>query len=113
MMENGFWNAPLTTQDSSFVVTTTCWNCGSKVHKADECPSKKVTDQEIHPTQIRIRGKWSAPRNGEPDMKTINGKLFKYNPNSKCWEKQSDEAGLCHSCYSKNQKGCMSWNIMW
>jgi len=27
-------------------------------------------------------------------MKTINGKLFKYNPNSKCWDKQSDEAGL-------------------
>jgi len=94
MMENGLWNAPLTTQESSFVVTTTCWNCGGKGHKADECPSKKVTNQVIHPTQNRIRGKWSAPRNGEPHMKTINGKLFKYNPNSKRWDKQSDEAGL-------------------
>ena len=44
MMENGLRNAPLTTQDSSFVVTTTCLNCGGKGHKADECPSKKVTN---------------------------------------------------------------------
>ena len=27
-------------------------------------------------------------------MNTINGKLFKYSPNSKCWDKQSDEVGL-------------------
>jgi len=26
MMEIALWNAPLATQDSSFVVTTTCWN---------------------------------------------------------------------------------------
>jgi len=26
MKENGLWNAPLTTQDSSFVMTTICWN---------------------------------------------------------------------------------------
>jgi len=50
MKENGLWNAPLTTQDSSFVVTT-CWNCGVKGHKADECPSNKVTIQVTHPSQ--------------------------------------------------------------
>jgi len=35
MMGNGLWNAPLTTQDSSFVVSTTCWNYGGKRHKED------------------------------------------------------------------------------
>jgi len=43
MIENGSWNSPATIQDSGFVVNTTCWNCGSKGHKTEECSSKKVS----------------------------------------------------------------------
>jgi len=93
MMEKALWNAPLDTQDSSFVVTTTCWICGGKGHKSDNFPSKKLSNQMTHPNQTRVRAMWSAPRNGEPVTKTINKKLFKYNPNSKRCERQSEEVG--------------------
>ena len=38
------------------------------------------------------RGKWTAPRDGEPNMKTINGKPFKYNNDTKLWDKPSEES---------------------
>jgi len=44
MIENGSWNSPSTTQNSGFVVNNYCWNCGGIGHRADECPSKKVTN---------------------------------------------------------------------
>jgi len=47
MIENGSWNSSSTNQDSGFIVNTTCWNCGGKGHRADECPSKKVTNSAI------------------------------------------------------------------
>jgi len=74
MIENGSWNSPSTTQDSGFVVHTTCWNCGGEGRRADECPSKKVTKSA---TPSKTRGKWSAPKNGESDLKLIHGKPFK------------------------------------
>jgi len=73
MFENGSWNSPATIQDSGFIVNTTCWNCGGKGQKAEECSSKKVANT-TNPN--RTRGKWSAPRNGEPKMKLIHGKLL-------------------------------------
>jgi len=38
------------------------------------------------------RVKLSAPRNGEPDMKTINGKPFKYNKEANLCNKRSEES---------------------
>jgi len=61
MIENGSWNSHSTTQDSGFVVNTTCWNCGSKGHRADDFPSKKVTNSA---TTNKTRGKCSAPKTG-------------------------------------------------
>ena len=71
MIENGSWYSPSTTQDSGFVVNTTCWNCGGKGHRADKCPSKKVTNSA---TPNTTRGKWSAPKSRESDLKLIHGK---------------------------------------
>jgi len=42
ILENGLWKSPFTTQDSGFVVTTTCWNCGAEGHKSDELIPTKL-----------------------------------------------------------------------
>ena len=89
MIENGSWNSTSTTQNSGFVVKTNCWNCGGKGHRADECPSKKVTNSA---TPNKTRGKWSAPKNGESALKLIHGKPFKYIKGMKLWDKQMDES---------------------
>jgi len=51
MLENGLWNSPFTTQDSGFVVATTCWNCGAEGHKSDELIPTKV----LIATKLRIK----------------------------------------------------------
>ena len=89
MIENGSWNSPSTTQNSGFVVNTYCWNCGGKGHRADECPSERVTNSA---TPNKTRGKWSAPKNRESDLKLIHGKAFKYIKGMKRWDKQMDES---------------------
>ena len=73
MVENGSWNSPSTIQDSGFVVNTTCWNCGGKAHNADEnvLPIRTKTT-----SPNKARGKLSAPRNREPDLKLIDEKPF-------------------------------------
>ena len=76
MIENRSWNSPATIPYSGFVVNTTCWNFDGKGHNAEECASKKVTNTT---NPKKTRGKWSVPRNGEPEMKLIHGKPFKYN----------------------------------
>jgi Zinc knuckle len=89
MIENGSWNSPSTAHDSGFVVNTTCWNCGGKGHRADECPSKKATGSA---TPNKTRSKWAAPKNGESDLKLIHGKPYRYNKGTKRWDKQTDES---------------------
>jgi len=85
MLEHG---SPSMNQDSGFILNSTCWNCGGEGHKADECPSKKTSaSNPFGSYPNKVRGKWSAPRNGEPDMKTING-----NCSTKRWDKQSEES---------------------
>ena len=51
MIGNGSWNSPSTTQYSGFVVNTTCWNCGGKGHRADECLSKKLLTLRLQTKQ--------------------------------------------------------------
>ena len=46
-------------------MNTTFWNCDGKGHKADECPSKRVSGSNKN----KVRGECSAPRVSEPDMK--------------------------------------------
>jgi len=41
-------------QDSSFIVTTTFWNCGGKGHKSDECPSKSSNSSQPKPNQGKV-----------------------------------------------------------
>ena len=73
MVENGSWNSPSTILQSVFVVNTSCWNSGGNGHKADACPSKKVT-KTTKPN--KTKGKLSATRNREPDLKLIDEKPF-------------------------------------
>jgi len=77
MIENGLWTGDPTIQESRFVVRTTCWNCAGKGHRALDCPSKKIEGtpdsggNSVSNQGDKPRGKWSAPRNGEPDTKEI------------------------------------------
>ena len=97
MIENGLWTGTATIQESGFVVNTTCWNCGGKGHRASDCPSKKIGGtpasggNSVSNQGDKPRGKWSAPRNGEPDTKEIFGKPYKYNTTTKRWDKQAKD----------------------
>ena len=78
MVESHLWIAHSNIQDSSFEVNSPCYCCGGKVHKASDCPSKKVAmNSNSNPNQNQnqnlARGKWYAPRNGEPDNKRVYG----------------------------------------
>jgi len=85
MVENGSWNSPSMVQDSGFVVNSSCWNCEGKGHNADECSFKNTSVSNPSGSNLNIgREKRSAPRNGEPKMKAISGKPFKYNRETKC-----------------------------
>ena len=66
-----------------------------------DCPSKKIGGTPASGGNSasnqgdKLRGKWSAPRNGEPDTKEICGKPYKYNTTTKHWDKQAkDTAGI-------------------
>ena len=54
--------------------TRTCFNCGSPDHLMKDCPHKTKKKGNFVPQQKNM-SKWKkvAPKNGEPETKTVNG----------------------------------------
>jgi len=57
------------------------------------------------------REKWSAPINGEPNMKTINGKPFEYNKETKHWDKQPGYCATVIQVLPQKWPQSQTWNL--
>jgi hypothetical protein len=56
-----------------------CWNCGKEDHLSKDCPKKRNKDsKDSKDTKAQDSNIWDAPKAGEPQEKTINGKVWKW-----------------------------------
>jgi hypothetical protein len=57
-----------------------CFNCGDPNHQVKDCPKPKPSPEDAKAKRHATMPKWklTAPAQGEPKVKTVNGKTFKW-----------------------------------
>ena len=57
-----------------------CFNCGDPGHQVKDCPKPKPSPEDAKVKRHGTMPKWklTAPAQGEPKVKTVNGKTFKW-----------------------------------
>ena len=80
-----------------------CWSCGKEDHLSKDCPQKGKGRMDNKEDKQRQSSKdpnmWNAPKAGEPQEKTINGKVWKWC--AKCMFK--DKLGRWTKTHSTNE----------
>jgi hypothetical protein len=69
-----------------------CFNCGDPDHVIKDCPKPKMTEQQAKEKRHSTMSKWklTAPKAGEPNVKVVNGRTFKWCAKCNNWTTSHD-----------------------
>ena len=93
------------------LLSSLCWNCGSKDHLLNKCPLPRNTPKiEANRKQFKLAkeqkgssspsgssnrpSKWAPPRTEERNRRNIDGKPMIYDPTTKRWNRDTSASGM-------------------